>query len=165
MSTLYIVRGLPGSGKSTLAKKLAAKFKAEHWEADMYFIKDGVYKFNIADISAAHEFCIRNVTDAMYSNVDVIVSNTFTRAWEMEDYLVTAEELCIPVVIIECTAEYGSIHDVPPETYEKMKQRWLPNDEFKKHITTFSNLTQGESLVTFKKAEEFEEQELESVES
>ena len=40
---LYIVRGIPGSGKSTFAKSLGGT----HFEADMFFMKDGEYKFDM----------------------------------------------------------------------------------------------------------------------
>lgn len=39
---LVLIRGLPGSGKSTMAKVLA-QVGYEHYEADMFFERDGVY--------------------------------------------------------------------------------------------------------------------------
>ncbi len=42
MKELFLLRGLPGSGKSTLAKSLSDS----HIEADMFFMKDGEYKFD-----------------------------------------------------------------------------------------------------------------------
>jgi Tfp pilus assembly pilus retraction ATPase PilT len=43
---LYLVRGIPGSGKSTFAKTLSG----EYYEADMFFMVDGEYKFDVAKI-------------------------------------------------------------------------------------------------------------------
>ena len=40
---LYIVRGIPGSGKSTFAKSLGGT----HFEADMFFMKNGEYKYDM----------------------------------------------------------------------------------------------------------------------
>ena len=139
MSKLFIVRGLPGSGKSTLAKRLAELLNAEHWEADMYFVKDGVYTFDGSKIGEAHDWCISNVQDAMHNNVDVIVSNTFTRYFEMEDYLDTATELGVEIIFIQCTANYGSIHSVPETTMQKMRDRWWTNDQIKQQIMIFLN--------------------------
>lgn len=155
MSKLYIIRGLPGSGKSTLARRLSKQLNAEHWEADMFFVdKEGNYKFDLNKLHAAHEWCIRNVEDAMFHNVDVIVSNTFTRPREMEDYLVTAERLDVEMFIIECTNSYGSIHNVPSKTMSKMRDRWISNENLQKFMTSFSNLYDG-LTVHYQKAEDY----------
>ncbi len=45
-TNLILIRGLPGSGKTTFAKELASTFGVKHYEADMFFEVDGVYKFN-----------------------------------------------------------------------------------------------------------------------
>lgn len=50
MQLLTLIRGLPGSGKSTMAKFIAGDTDAVHLEADMYFIKDGEYKFEQTQI-------------------------------------------------------------------------------------------------------------------
>jgi len=50
--SLVIIRGCSGSGKSTLAKLLGSNFK--HFEADMYFMKNGVYQFDGTKLGAAH---------------------------------------------------------------------------------------------------------------
>lgn len=74
---LTLIRGLPGSGKSTLAKTLPAV----HFEADMYFIADdGVYRYDKAKISDAHEWCRAEVKRALTNKQDVVVSNTFSSA-------------------------------------------------------------------------------------
>ena len=46
MKAIYLLRGLPGAGKSTVAKRLGG----EHYEADMYFMQDGEYKFDGAKL-------------------------------------------------------------------------------------------------------------------
>lgn len=120
MTTLYIVRGLPGSGKSTYAKSLGIP----HFEADMYFMRGGEYKFNPALLKRAHRWCFFNVGDLLDDGKDVVVSNTFTTHKEMEDYLDIAKEFNCDVVIVEMKTSYGSIHNVPEETLEKMKARW-----------------------------------------
>lgn len=128
--TLYIIRGLPGTGKSTLAKKLAKSEKIEYFEADMYFIdpKTGEYKWNAQDIGAAHEWCFREVEDELFNGKSVIVSNTFVELRTMEQYFVLGERLECRIMVIECLNNYGNIHNVPEETLEKMKRRWISND-------------------------------------
>lgn len=126
---LYIIRGLPGSGKSTLAKKLAEALNCKHFEADMYFMTEsGEYKFDAKELHLAHYWCYRSVVDELDRGNNVIVSNTFTTIREMEDYIMSANNLNIPTRVIQCTGEYGSVHNVPEETLAKMKARFMDND-------------------------------------
>lgn len=129
MPKLTIVRGLPGSGKSTYAKTIPAM----HFEADMFFEdKDGNYEYDRNLIGAAHDWCYGNVVRTLRYGSSVVVSNTFCAMWEMEKYL------SIPVImnnveldIVEMRAQYGSIHDVPQEAIDRMKQRWYNiSDEY-----------------------------------
>jgi len=118
---LVIVRGLPGSGKTTLAKKLGIKF---HYEADDFFISNGVYKFDPVKISSAHELCQRRAFEALKRNHDVVVSNTFTQRWEIEPYLKMAKTTGAIVQEITCKGDWKSVHNVPKSAIEKMKLRW-----------------------------------------
>jgi predicted kinase len=121
---LYIVRGLPGSGKSTFAQTLTPN----HWEADMYFInEDGEYKFDAYEIKNAHQWCGNMIEDAMKRNLDKIaVSNTFTTEWEMESYHKLAEQYDYTIfhLIIENRHGSPSVHSVPGNTIQKMKNRF-----------------------------------------
>jgi predicted kinase len=150
---LYIIRGLPGAGKSTLANKMSSKFGIEHYETDMFFIdKDGNYLFDWKRIGPAHEWCIRQVMAELYNEKSVIVSNTFTRFWELEEYIAVADRLLIPVTIIECLGDYGSIHNVPTDVVEKMKKRYIPNQKLnilsktKIHLKSCEEFTAENSL-------------------
>lgn len=127
MNTLTIIRGLPGSGKSTLAKQLLQGMGTQitvHLEADQYFMVDGVYKFDRNKLMAAHEWCLRETSDMLYYNKNVIVSNTFTTMREMRPYFECAQVLNRPVNVITCQGNFGSIHDVPDETLKKMRARF-----------------------------------------
>ena len=130
MKVLYIIRGLPGSGKSTLARALVStigSFSCQHWEADMFFLdENGDYNFNPKRLREAHEWCQKNVEQVMMTGFDVVVSNTFTRLEEMLPYQLMAEHYGYNVQIIECHAEFGSIHDVPEHTIRRMRERWEP---------------------------------------
>lgn len=130
---LILVRGLPGSGKSTLAQKQFAFYK--HLEADMYFNMDGEYKFDASQLGAAHGWCKSQTRKAMEAGKDVIVTNTFTQAWELKDYLCIATELNIVPVIIEMQTQYGNIHGVPDEAIARMTTRWNDEDTLRRNLS------------------------------
>ena len=128
MAKLILVRGIPGSGKSTYAKKLGL---VNHFEADMYFIKDGSYRFDPSQIKEAHEWCQSQTREAIKRGDSVVVSNTFTQHWEMKPYLDMAEELGIEVRVIRMTTDFGNIHGVPEVVIDNMKERFedFPGEE------------------------------------
>lgn len=85
MPHIVLIRGLPGSGKSTLARSMESYF---HVEADMFFTDPytGEYNFRREWLGAAHDSCQRMCRDALARGENVVVSNTFTQAWEMKPY-------------------------------------------------------------------------------
>ena len=128
---LILVRGIPGSGKSTKAKSmLASNPNRVHLEADMFFEASGEYKFDPTLLSTAHDWCYSNTVFNLLSGKDVVVTNTFTKTWEMESYLAAGQRLGCDITIIEMKSEYGSIHGVPEAKLRQMKARWekLPED-------------------------------------
>lgn len=128
MKTLYIVRGIPGSGKSTFAKSLGGT----HFEADMFFMVDGEYKFDGSKIKEAHKWCQDNVHTAMLLNNTallnpvIVVSNTFTQEWEMEPYYQMADYFDYTVFSIIVENRHGGVnqHGVPEEVLTNMKNRF-----------------------------------------
>ena len=116
MSKLIIIRGLTGSGKTYFAKT----FNCFHVEADMYFIADGEYKFVPERVRKAHAWCEEEVLRAVHRGLDVVVSNTFIRVWEMQAYLDMPGE----ITVYKCLGDYGSIHKIPYEVIHKMRNRW-----------------------------------------
>lgn len=118
---LFIIRGLPGSGKSTIAKQLHG-FK--HFEADMFFIKNGIYQYDGSKIKQAHEWCQAKVLGELESGNDVCVSNTFTRKYEMQPYIDMAARFGILPNVIIATGSFKNVHGVPFEVVEKMRHRW-----------------------------------------
>ena len=85
-SELVLIRGIPGSGKSTMASVLVM-IGYEHFEADMYFEVDGVYKYDSSRIREAHAWCQLMTQQALRRGSNVVVSNTFTQVREMAPYL------------------------------------------------------------------------------
>jgi predicted kinase len=128
MKQLILLRGIPGSGKSTLAKLLVGEKTFCHKEADMYFVdRDGNYKFEPSKIKDAHNWCKMEVEFLMkYDHSPVVVSNTFTQEWEMEDYYKLAETYGYRVfsVILENRHNGVNQHGVPEEKIQQMKDRF-----------------------------------------
>src|SRR5688572_2877159 len=127
ITKLILIRGLPGSGKSTLAQQIAGAFAVSSWEsvdenpcvhfeADMFHINDtGEYVWKPENVQKAHEWCQRETKNALVNGYDVIVSNTFTRNWEMLPYLLMAKELGAEVTVLTCEGNYGNVHGVPED--------------------------------------------------
>jgi predicted kinase len=125
MKQIILVRGLPGSGKSTLAKTIATS--GYHFEADMFFMKDGVYKFDPTRIEMAHDWCRTQVMQSMAIDLNlIVVSNTFTMEWEMMPYIALAKEYgyIVHTIIVENRHGNENIHDCPKPTIDKMKARF-----------------------------------------
>jgi hypothetical protein len=123
MKELILLRGCPGSGKSTLAKSLGGK----HFEADMYFVRDGEYQFDATKLKEAHEWCRSSVGGFMINEEPkLVVSNTFTQEWEMKPYFDLARNYGYRVHSLIVENRHGGIneHGVPEEKLEQMKNRF-----------------------------------------
>lgn len=84
-TNVFLVRGLPGSGKTTYAKNV---LKAEIiCEADDYFMRNGVYKFDPDQLADAHNACFNKFVEAVKHNKKTAVCNTFSRYWELKNIL------------------------------------------------------------------------------
>jgi predicted kinase len=133
---MYLIRGLPGSGKSCLAENLLAEeLRLEQGgedveptdrviEADQFFTKDGVYAFDPERLKEAHADCLKRAIQLMAGGKALAVSNTFSQGWEMEPYLHEAERYDYEVVVLHCQNDFGSVHGVPPEAIQRMRDRW-----------------------------------------
>ena len=129
---LILVRGLPGSGKSSFAKLIWSDYVI--CEADKFFYdKDGNYKFDGSKLKEAHAWCKNEVEIFMKDHQanqqfypEIVVSNTFTQEWEMEDYFKLAEKYGYKVVSLIVENRHGgkNIHGVPDEKIEQMKNRF-----------------------------------------
>lgn len=122
MKELFLLRGLPGSGKSTLAKSLGGT----HLEADMHFMKDGVYSFDVTKLKDAHQRCQSECERAMGWHLKIAISNTFTQEWEMQPYYDLAQKYGYTVYSLIVENRHGGVneHGVPQETLDKMKKRF-----------------------------------------
>ena len=118
---LIIVRGIPGSGKSTFASSLGIP----HYEADQYFIgDDGVYRFDMKRLGYAHRWCDEQVSITLAKGESVVVSNTFTTPRELRSYFIIAKEHGIVPTVITMNGNFGSIHGVPEDKMQAMRDRF-----------------------------------------
>ncbi|MDB4806904.1 ATP-binding protein [Pseudomonadales bacterium] len=120
-SELILIRGLPGSGKSTMARKLNGH---KHFEADMYFEKNGAYVFEAEKLQCAHDWCYEGVSKALRAEHKVVVSNTFVQLWELNPYVRLASSLGVSYQVVHAVGSWKSIHNVPVGTLDRMPTRW-----------------------------------------
>lgn len=117
---LYIIRGLPGSGKTTIARKIGCS----HFEADMYFYNNGKYEWDPKKLPSAHMWCKTMVTQQLKRNLDVVVSNVFSKCWMIDEYIKIAKLTNTEYKVIKIVGDHGNIHSVPQEVIDKMKEEW-----------------------------------------
>ena len=137
MKELVIIRGASGSGKTTLAKTMFSTY--EHCEADNYFEllaknmseehKTKLFyqdMFDKKELPNAHAYCKSEARKHLFNDKNVVVSNTFTKHWEMLPYLDMANEFGYSVKIYELKKNYGNTHGVPQETIKNMQNNFEP---------------------------------------
>jgi predicted kinase len=128
---LILLRGLPGSGKSTLAKvilQLPSNTEPEILSADDFFeTKDGEYDFDASKLKEAHNYCQFRCSERMrQQKAKIVVANTFTQEWEMDEYFKMAERYNYRVhtLIVENRHGGENIHGVPKDKLQQMKDRF-----------------------------------------
>ena len=128
---LILLRGLPGSGKSTLAKiilQLPSNVEPEVLSADDFFeTKEGIYNFDATKLKEAHNYCQFRCSERMRQQKSrIVVANTFTEEWEMDEYFKMAERYNYRVhtVIVENRHGNINVHGVPEDKLQKMKDRF-----------------------------------------
>lgn len=132
MTQVYLVRGLPGSGKSTLARTLFGR-SGHHIEADDFFLRNGVYRFDPQFLDMAHDACYGGFLLHAGRGKSVAVANTFTRISEMQRYIDACRRLGITYEIVEPTTPWAKdpdqcfarcVHNVPLAIIRRMVDRW-----------------------------------------
>lgn len=119
---LYLIRGVPGSGKTTLARVMQKTGMVDAYtEADLFMLDSrGCYRFDPALLKRCHETCQRHALYALESGLRVAVSNTFTRAWEMQPYI----DMGFPFTVLRCEGAYKNVHGVPETKVQQMRERF-----------------------------------------
>ena len=128
---LILLRGLPGSGKTTLAKiilQLRSTEEPEVLSADDFFEdKEGDYNFDGTKLKEAHNYCQFRCSERMrQQKARIVVANTFTQEWEMDEYFKMAERYNYRVHCIVVENRHGNenIHGVPENKLQQMKDRF-----------------------------------------
>jgi predicted kinase len=128
---LILLRGLPGSGKSTLAKiilQIRSTDDPEVLSADDFFEdKQGDYNFDPTKLREAHNYCQFRCSERMrQQKAKIVVANTFTQEWEMDEYFKMAERYNYRVhtVIVENRHGNENVHGVPEDKLQQMKSRF-----------------------------------------
>ena len=128
---LILLRGLPGSGKTTLAKiilQLRSTDEPEILSADDFFEdKEGDYNFDSTKLKEAHNYCQFRCSERMrQQKAKIVVANTFTQEWEMDEYFKMAERYNYRVhtVVVENRHGNENIHGVPEDKLQQMKNRF-----------------------------------------
>lgn len=114
---IVLIRGLPGSGKTTKATVMNGY---RHLEADQFLEVNGEYVYDASKIRLAHDWCVSTAKECLEQGLNVVVSNTFVRLWEMKRYI----DLGFPFRIIEMKEKYQNIHGVPQEKINLMAKSW-----------------------------------------
>ena len=128
---LILLRGLPGSGKTTLAKiilQLRSTDEPEILSADDFFEdKEGDYNFDPTKLKEAHNYCQFRCSERMrQQKAKIVVANTFTQEWEMDEYFKMAERYNYRVhtVVVENRHGNENVHGVPEDKLQQMKNRF-----------------------------------------
>lgn len=147
MTKLFLVRSPSGGGKTTLAKKIQSENPGSVMvAADDFFEYNDDYHYKGELISIAHKYCVGVTFYNLVRGNSVIVHNTFTETWQMEEYIQTAFKLKIPWEILEPNTKWKNdidelekrnVHRVPRSTIEKMLKVWVPTKEVIKHFSKY----------------------------
>ena len=128
---LILLRGLPGSGKTTLAKiilQLRSTDEPEVLSADDFFEdNEGEYNFDSTKLKEAHNYCQFRCSERMrQQKAKIVVANTFTQEWEMDEYFKMAERYNYRVhsVVVENRHGNENVHGVPENKLQQMKNRF-----------------------------------------
>lgn len=149
--TLILVRGIPGQGKSTLGRAMAQRFSGTQVETDTQFMVSGEYVFDPAKVGDAQLATQLEVRNLLIENAScVVVTNTFTREWEITAYRQLASNIGYRVVIVDlllCVQENSkktnqyfdaaqfleflcaaNVHSVPADKIRAMYDRYERSD-------------------------------------
>lgn len=143
---LILIRGLPGSGKSTVSNLMVSTTGLNfQYEADMYFMNNGVYQFDWTKLNEAHTWCLESVRDRLINDTNrsftdrrqsidtrIIVSNVFAIQKHVDPYIALANVFGVKLIIIDLydggltdeELEKRCLHNVPLSSIQKMRAQY-----------------------------------------
>lgn len=125
MTKLILIRGIPGTGKSTLARFMQGLIPGSmHFEADMFFMVNGEYRYDRDKISDAHEWCMTRTEQSLKMEHTVIVSNTFVNVKTLKPYFAIAKKFGIVPTVIIANGSFQNEHNVPVDVLARMKSQF-----------------------------------------
>lgn len=153
MRKVVVLSGLSGSGKSTYARNLILdhlgikvgdevtldqilavmpdddqRCTISYCSADRYFMKDGVYNFNPAELPAAHSSCILAYVSALLEEKElIIVDNTNTTAVELSPYmaLAPAYDYEVEIITLRCSLAMAAERNVHGVSERGVEAQWV----------------------------------------
>lgn len=152
MGKAIILRGPSGCGKSSFSRKLKDGFEKAGStvvivSADDFFEKEvpwqlpsegtrTEYQFDPTKLPEAHQTAFGKFLAALKGKVDVVIAdNTFTRIWEVENYIRAAELAGYPVEVYEFrlttidelrVCAQRNVHRVPFDVVARMATSFEP---------------------------------------
>lgn len=95
--------------------------------ADDYFTYGEEYKWSADKVGTAHAWCQRKCRRFMKKQVErIIIANTNTTEREMQPYMELATQFKYRVfsIVVENRHGNASVHNVPEESLQKMRDRF-----------------------------------------
>ena len=128
---LQIIRGLPGSGKTTLALKRYPQLM--RIETDMFFNRQGAYRFTMENNRNACEWFQEEVESMCHAGLDFVVTGVLAAHTErLYEVIETAYLYGYDIYIKTLTSQYKTIHGVPKKHFEGMRKAFTAEKELKK---------------------------------
>ena len=137
------MRGYPGSGKSTYAKKLSESTGAVLCSSDSYFMKDGVYEFDVKKLGANHQKCYNKFVESVCFRKDVIIDNTNAKIADIKKYVdfldllrkETSEQYKVKVISVR----YNDVESAIALREEQPDKKNVPSDVIRAMNETIIN--------------------------
>lgn len=129
MRKVVVMRGLSGAGKSTFVRTHYPT--ATIASADLFFSKDGEYKFDFKLLQKAHDYCFEQFRQALHRGDEiVVVDNTNITLREFKHYIEHAKQMGYEVevnrlVVDPAVAASRNLHGVPLESILKRQKLFV----------------------------------------